>query len=81
MLLTLGCKTMREGVVAAAVFLALGVGLILAAVKIIPAIWYLQQIIIFVGFLMLLFAPVILVSTFLLSVLPGAEKKLDNCEH
>jgi hypothetical protein len=26
-------------------------------------------------------APVVLISTFLLSVLPGAREKLDQCEH
>ena len=81
MLLLLGCKTMREGVVASTVFFTAGVLFILVGMHVVPAIWYLQQITMLIGFLLLLFAPVILISTFLISVLPDAKKRMDQCDH
>lgn len=80
-LLSLGCKTMREGVLAASIFFLAGVLMILAGTRVVPDIAYMQHIVLLIGFLLLLFAPLILISTFLLSVLPGARKKMDNCEH
>ena len=81
MLLSLGCKTMREGVIATIIFFIAGTLLILASIKIVPALWHLNHIILLAGFLLLLFAPIILVSTFLISVLPNAKKRMENCEH
>ena len=81
MLLSLGCQTMREGVVATLIFFIAGVSFILVGIYVVPNIWHLQHIIMFVGFILLLLAPIILISTFLLSVLPNAKKKLDKCEH
>jgi hypothetical protein len=42
---------------------------------------HLQQVVLLVALIMIVLAPVVLVSTFLLSVLPGARDKLDKCEH
>ena len=81
MLLTLGCQTMREGVVASFVFFILGISLILVSIYILPHIWNLQHIVMFFGFILLLLAPIILISTFLISVLPKAKEKMDQCEH
>lgn len=81
MLLSLGCTTMREGVVATAIFFIAGVLIILAGVKIVPEIWHLNHIVTLSGFILLLLAPIILVSTFLLSVLPKAKERMDKCEH
>ncbi|MCW8932429.1 MAG: hypothetical protein OQL19_19610 [Gammaproteobacteria bacterium] len=81
MLLALGCKTMREGVIATIIFFIAGVLMILAGVKIVPEIWHLNHIVLLLGFLLLLLAPIILVSTFLLSVLPNAKERMDKCEH
>ena len=72
---------MREGVIATLIFFVTGVLFILAAAHIVPAVWHLQHITLLVGFLLLLLAPIILVSTFLLSVLPDAKKRMDQCEH
>jgi hypothetical protein len=72
---------MREGVVVSAVFFAAAIALLLAAQHVVPNIGYMQHIVVLVGFLLLLFAPVILVLTFLISVIPGAREKLDKCEH
>ncbi len=81
MLLSLGCQTMREGVIATLIFLIASVSLILISVHVVPDIWHLQHIIMFVGFILLLLAPIILVSTFLLSVLPKAKRRMDDCNH
>ena len=81
MLLSLGCQTMREGVIATIIFFIAGVLTILVGAGIVPEIWHLNHIVIFTGFLLLLLAPIILVSTFLLSVLPKAKERMDKCEH
>jgi hypothetical protein len=80
-LLKIGCTTMREGVVVTAIFFFAGILMILAGTKIVPDIFYMQHIVMLVGLLLLLFAPLILIATFLLSVLPGAKEKMDKCEH
>ena len=80
-LLVLGCETMREGVTMTAIFLVVGIVLILAGINVVPDFAYMKHIVMLVGFLLMLLAPVILVSTFLISVLPGAKKKMDECEH
>ena len=80
-LLVLGCKTMREGVVVTAVFLIVGIVMTLAGVKVVPDFAYMKHIVMLVGFLLMLFAPVILISTFLISVLPGVKEKMDKCDH
>lgn len=81
MLLSLGCKTLREGVVATLIFFIAGVSFILISIHVVPDIWHFQHIVMFVGFILLLLAPIILVSTFLLSVLPNAKKNMDQCDH
>jgi len=80
-LLSLGCETMREGVILSFVFFILGMLFILAGVHFIPPIINLPHVVIFIGFLLLLFSPIILISTFLLSVLPKTSTKVDECEH
>ena len=80
-LLKIGCKTMREGVLVSAIFFVAGILMILAGNNIVPDIYYMQHIAMLAGLILLLFAPLILIATFLLSVLPGAREKLDKCEH
>lgn len=80
-LLALGCKTMREGVTVSLIFFAAGVLFVLVSAHVVPNIWHFQHIIMFIGFMLLLLAPVILVSTFLLSVLPNAKERMDKCDH
>ncbi len=81
MLLTLGCQTMREGVVASLIVFLAGVMLILVAMHVLPQIWNLQHIVMFFGFILLLLSPIILLSTFLISVLPESKEKMDKCDH
>lgn len=80
-LLILGCKTMREGVVVSFVFFAGAMLLFLAARHVVPSVGLLQQVVLFFALVLILLAPVVLLSTFLISVLPGAREKLGKCEH
>ena len=80
-LLVLGCRTMREGVTVSAAFLAGAIALFLAARYIVPDVFHLQHVVLFFALVLIVLAPIILVSTFLLSVLPGAREKLEKCEH
>jgi hypothetical protein len=80
-LLMLGCRTMRDGVMVSAVFFLAAVLLFLAAQHVVPAVAHLQQLVLLLALIMIVLAPVVLISTFLLSVLPGARDKLDQCEH
>lgn len=72
---------MREGVIVSTIFFFAGFLMIMTGLKIVPDIFYMQQIVMFAGLLLLLFAPLILITTFLLTVLPGAKEKMDKCEH
>jgi hypothetical protein len=80
-LLILGCKTMREGVVVSAVFFGAAVLLFLAAAHIVPSVGPLQPVVLFLALVLIVLAPIVLVSTFLISVLPGAREKLEQCDH
>jgi hypothetical protein len=80
-MLILGCRTMREGVVVSAIFFAAALLLFMAVRFVLPDLAYLQQIVLFFALVLIILAPVVLVSTFLLSVIPGAREKLDKCEH
>lgn len=80
-LLVLGCKTMREGVTVSAVFLAGAIALFLAARYVVPDAFHLQQVVLFLALVLIILAPIVLISTFLLSVFPGARQKLEKCDH
>ena len=79
-LLVLGCKTLREGVLVSVVFFVGGLLLTLAAQHVVPDMLHMNHAVLLLGFVLLLLAPVVLVSTFLLSIWPGNEKD-DQCEH
>ncbi|SDW68062.1 hypothetical protein [Thiocapsa roseopersicina] len=80
-LLILGCRTMRDGVVVSAIFFVAAILLFVAVRYVLPELAYLQQIVLFFALVLIILAPIVLVSTFLLSVIPGAREKLDKCEH
>ena len=81
-LLILGCKTMRDGVVVSSVFFAGAVLLFLAARYVVsPQVPVLGHIVLFFALVLIVLAPLVLISTFFLSVLPGAREKLEKCEH
>lgn len=64
-MLSLGCKTIKDGLITALIFFITGLCLVLVGVWVMPEIWYLSQIIIFTGALILLMVPVILVASYL----------------
>lgn len=80
-LLVLGCKTLREGVVVSTIFFVGGVLIALAAQHVMPDWLHLDMVALLLGFVLLLLSPIVLISTFLLSVLPGIERDSDKCEH
>ena len=80
-LLILGCRTMRDGVVVSFVFFLAAVLLFFAATHIVPDVAYAPQIVLLFALVLIILAPVVLISTFLVSVLPGAKEKLEKCEH
>ncbi|MCU7798216.1 MAG: hypothetical protein KZQ75_13910 [Candidatus Thiodiazotropha sp. (ex Myrtea spinifera)] len=79
--LILGCKEMREGVVVSAIFFMSGILMFLAASYVVPDFGVVRHAVILAGLILMLLAPVILVSTFLLSVLPSSKKETESCEH
>lgn len=79
-LLILGCKTLREGVLVATIFFIAGVLLTIAGLHLVPNLLHMNHVVLFVGFVLLLLAPLVLVSTFLLSIMPGAREATDQCE-
>jgi hypothetical protein len=78
-LLKLGCKTLREGVVVSVIFFVGGLLLVLAAQHAMPATLHLDLIVLLAGFVLLLMAPAVLLSTFLLSILSD-PRDTDQCQ-
>ncbi|MCB1774645.1 MAG: hypothetical protein KDI88_13600 [Gammaproteobacteria bacterium] len=80
-LLVLGCKTLREGVLVAVVFFIGGLLLTLAAQHVVPDFMHMNHAVLLLGFVLLLLAPIVLISTFLLTILPGVKQDVDQCNH
>ena len=72
---------MRDGVIVSIVFLVMGAVMILFASRILPQVAYLPLIANVLGIILLLIAPITLISTFIATVWPGSKKKLENCDH
>jgi hypothetical protein len=79
-MLVLGCKTLREGVVVSVVFFIGGLLLTLSAQHVVPDFMHMNHAVLLLGFVLLLLAPIVLISTFLLSILPGVKQDIDQCE-
>jgi len=77
----LSCETMRDGVLVSGAFLVAGMVLIFLASRVLPDIAYLPIVADILGIICLLLAPLILISTFIVTVWPGSKKKMDQCEH
>jgi len=77
----ISCNTMRDGVIVSIVFLLMGAVMIVFASRILPQVAYLPLIANVLGIILLLIAPVTLISTFIATVWPGSKKKLENCDH
>ncbi|MBF0471151.1 MAG: hypothetical protein HQL48_07215 [Gammaproteobacteria bacterium] len=80
-LLIFGCKTMREGVLASSVFFFGAVAMLTAATYLVPDIGFFRHIFLLIGLVLMLFAPAILISTFLLTVLFARKEIESECEH
>jgi hypothetical protein len=63
----LGCKTMKDGILVSGVFFAMAVGLILLARTLVPDVAYMPDVVMGLGMLLLCFAPLILLGTWLRS--------------
>lgn len=72
---------MREGVIVSLAFLFVGGGLVFLAASVLPKVFYLPLIANVLGIICILFAPFILISTFIVTVLPGSKEKMDKCDH
>ena len=78
----LSCDTMREGVIVSAAFLVVGAVLIVFASRLLPDVASLPLVANVLGIVSLLLAPLVLLSTFIATVVwPGSKKKLDSCDH
>ena len=62
---SLGCKTIKDGMITAVIFFITAISIMLAGVWIVPDIWYLSHIIILAGGLILCMVPVILIATYI----------------
>jgi len=78
-LLILGCKTLREGVLVSAIFFIGGVLLALAAQYVVPDLLHMNHAVLLLGFVLLLLSPIVLISTFLLTVRSGDDED-DQCD-
>ncbi|MEO5343913.1 MAG: hypothetical protein H7842_11345 [Gammaproteobacteria bacterium SHHR-1] len=79
-LLMFGCHQMREGIGFSFAFFAAGAIMMLAGLKLIPSVANINHIFTVIGMLLFFFAPLILISTFLLTVIPGLRKYTDDCD-
>lgn len=77
----ISCNTMRDGVIVSLSFLIVGVALIFLASRVLPQVAFLPLIANIFGIISILISPVILISTFIMTVWPGSKKKMDNCDH
>jgi hypothetical protein len=71
---------MREGILFSFAFFAAGIIMMLAGLKLVPHVANINHIFTVIGMLLFFFAPLILVSTFLLTVVPGMRKYTDDCK-
>ncbi|MBF0255542.1 MAG: hypothetical protein HQL47_03590 [Gammaproteobacteria bacterium] len=79
-LLMFGCNQMREGIAFSFAFFAAGGIMMLAGLLLIPSVASINHIFTVIGMVLFFVAPLILVSTFLLTVIPGLRKYTDECD-
>ena len=76
----LAIRPMRDGVIVAFSFLLIGAGLVFLANRVLPDVAYLPLIVMLLGIVCILIAPITIISTFIVTVWPGSKKKMDECE-
>ena len=78
----ISCNTMREGVMVSGAFLVAGVVLLFITWSgLLPSLAYLPLVFNVLGIFCLLFAPIVLIGTFVTTVVPKSREKLDKCDH
>ncbi|KHF24805.1 hypothetical protein [Solemya velum gill symbiont] len=75
--LIFGCGQIRDGILYSFAFFAAGVAMMLAGLQLIPNVANINHVFTVIGMLLFFFAPIILVSTFLLTILSNVD---DGCE-
>ncbi len=79
-LLLFGCRQMKEGIIFSFAFFAAGIIMMLVGLKVVPSIANINHIFTVIGMVMFFIAPIILLSTFLMTVIPGVRKYTDDCD-
>ncbi len=77
----LSCKGMRRMVLLSGILFSLGISLQLIMNILPPDSQYLPAFVPYLGFFSILISPVLLLSTVVISLLPGEAKKMGSCEH
>ncbi len=77
----LSCKGMRRLVLLSGVLFSLGIVLQLLMNVLLPDSQYLPSFVPYLGFFLILISPVLLLTTVVISLLPGEAKKMRSCEH
>ncbi len=76
-LLLFGCRNVKEGILFSFAFFTGGILMMFAGLKLIPPVANINHIFTVIGMLLFFFAPVILISTFLVTIITA---KSDNEE-
>ena len=79
-LLMFGCRHLRDGITYSFAFFAAGILMMFAGLKLVPNIANINHIFTVIGMVLFFFAPIILVSTFLLTIFPGVQPESDEEE-
>ena len=77
--LLFGCHQIRDGILYSFAFFAAGVAMMLAGLQLVPNVANINHIFTVIGMLLFFFAPVILVSTFLLTIFYKDENDDEIC--
>lgn len=72
-LLLFGCRNVKEGILFSFAFFTAGIIMMFAGLKLIPSVANINHIFTVVGMLLFFFAPVILVSTFFVTIFRGHD--------
>lgn len=76
----ISCDTMRDGIIVSMSLLIIGAVLIFLSTGILPDIFYIPKITMFLGITCVLIAPITIISTFIVTVWPGSKKEMDQCD-
>lgn len=78
--LIFGCKSIREGILFSFAFFTAGIVMMLVGLKLIPPVANINHIFTVIGMLLFFFAPVILVSTFFLTIVSAEDIDSEECD-